>query len=566
MEASMAVSIEQLRRILNADEPDYDGLARQGAALLPQLAQLVNDRNEYVAANAASLAGMIGDNQAVAVLQRAARSASGAVRSATAGALRSVRGPQVAALVATLQRDRDPDVRKFAAKAAAMQQPGSAAAEIGETFEFEEEGFGETEWGEAEWGEQESEWGEGPFGETFEFGQGTFEREEESRDTPARGAPCPPQPVNVDCPPPGTPTETLDRFAFDNGGVNPTLHGPRIAALARRIIAGGIRSALIAGHTDVVGDDNYNFQLGWRRARAVMDALCRELESQRPGFSRTFRFQLTSCGERQPKSTAEQSRRVEIFLPTGPTPGGQQPDPNGCGVPVRALRGEISLEEETQQRGRVGAAPAVRAEARLSLFQNAKETSHRNHFQVQARRWARRIAAVRNPTATNCPRRVGETRYDSGANIIQAIVDARACTGTRVTAVHIFSHSNPRAVAGSLDPGSIGLYRDSVDAASRRGGARTIAEIPTAPLSDNVVFVLHGCRLGLGPNSFAEGLFKHLAKKLKNPIVFAHPNRGCAGRDNSWREFSKRAPTGARRSSIAPHYSGNGCCDDPCSP
>ena len=53
MEASMAVSTEHLRRMLNADEPDYAGLARQGRALLPQLAQLVSDRSEYVAANAA---------------------------------------------------------------------------------------------------------------------------------------------------------------------------------------------------------------------------------------------------------------------------------------------------------------------------------------------------------------------------------------------------------------------------------------------------------------------------------------------------------------------------------
>ena len=64
----MAVSTEQLRRMLNADEPDYAGLARLGGGILPQLAQLLNDRSEDTAANAASLAGMIGSDQAVALL------------------------------------------------------------------------------------------------------------------------------------------------------------------------------------------------------------------------------------------------------------------------------------------------------------------------------------------------------------------------------------------------------------------------------------------------------------------------------------------------------------------
>lgn len=635
----MAVSTQQLRLMLNADEPDYAGLARLGGSLLPQLAQLVSDRDEDLAANAAALAGMIGGEQAVAVLQRAARSPSGLVRAATAGALRGVRSPQAATLVATLRRDADQHVRKFADKAA--MQPASAVAEIGETFayeQFEDESFDETEWG-----EQEAEWGEGPFGETFEFGEsefgeGEFELEQESGAAYIRwvqeslnrllglqlavdgivgpmtrsairsfqqrngltvdgivgprteaalvaagaarppgsagqgagaqpgggAAPCPPQPINVDCPPPGTPTEVLDEFRFDNESVVAARHGPRIAALAGRIIASQssrdpIRTALIAGHTDVVGDDDYNFQLGWRRARAVMDALCRQLEALRPGFSRTFRFQLTSCGERQPKATAEQSRRVEIFLPTSPGPKRLPPDGAGCGVPIRALRGEINLEAEIQQRQRVARARG-RAQSRLSLFQNAPTRSHRNHFHCQAVRWAGRIAAVANPTGADCPRRVGATPYDTGADIIQAIENARACTGSAVTAVHIFSHSGSYGVFGSLSAGSVGLYRDGVDAASRRDGAREIADIPTAPFADNVVIVLHGCNTAKGDNSFAQRLFEHLARKLKNPIVFGHPNSGCAGRDNSWREFSDRAPRGARRASIAPHYSGDGCC------
>jgi V8-like Glu-specific endopeptidase len=133
--------------MLNADEPDYAGLARLGGAILPQLAQLVNDRSEDTAANAASLAGMIGSDQAIALLEQAARSSSGQVRSAAASALRGTRSPKAAALVATLLRDRDQDVRKFAGKAAAMRPDSGVAARAAEiqseTFEFPS--AGETE-------------------------------------------------------------------------------------------------------------------------------------------------------------------------------------------------------------------------------------------------------------------------------------------------------------------------------------------------------------------------------------------------------------------------------------
>ena len=150
--------------------------------------------------------------------------------------------------------------------------------------------------------------------------------------------------------------------------------------------------------------------------------------------------------------------------------------------------------------------------------------------------------------------------YDTGADIIQAIENARTCTGTAVNVVHIFSHSGSYGVFGTLSSGSVGLYRGGVDADSRSRGARAISDIPTTPFSDNVVIVLHGCNAAAGENSFAQTLFEHLVSSLKNPIVFGHPNSGCAGRDNSWREFSKRSPKGAARKSIAPHYSGDGCC------
>jgi hypothetical protein len=79
------------------------------------------------------------------------------------------------------------------------------------------------------------------------------------------------------------------------------------------------------GHTDPVGTKNYNVGLGRRRAQAVLRQLCTALEDQRRGITRWIRFQLASCGEDQPKSTPELSRRVEVFLPAPPPPTGCPP-------------------------------------------------------------------------------------------------------------------------------------------------------------------------------------------------------------------------------------------------
>jgi outer membrane protein OmpA-like peptidoglycan-associated protein len=382
-------------------------------------------------------------------------------------------------------------------------------------------------------------------------------------------ASCPPQAVKVDCPAAGTPpTEVLDNFEFDKTTLSPTRHIPRIAGLARRIIASQgsrspIQSILIAGHTDVVGDQNYNFNLGWRRATAVMNELCNALERTRRGVARSIRFQLTSGGERQPKATPPQSRRVEMFVVPAPGPKRKiPPDHNICGVPRNAQQAESGLVSEIQQLRRT--APTQTVRPRLSIFQNASNTSHRNHFQCQATRWARRIAAIASPDAANCRRRVGPTAYDTGADVIRSIEAARTCVGRNINAVHIFSHSGSHGVFGSLSGSSVGLYSDAfgpLDANLRRDGARLVSDIPTTPFSQDVVFVLHGCNAANGDDNFARSLFDHLAATLRNPRVYGHPNTGCAGRDNSWREYSRRSPDGRQRPrSIAPHYEGKGCC------
>jgi hypothetical protein len=74
--------------------------------------------------------------------------------------------------------------------------------------------------------------------------------------------------------------------------------------------------------------------LARRRASVVMESLCNTLERMLPGVTRGIRFQLTSCGERQPESTPERSRRVAIYLPTKAPPPPIPPFPVPPTLPV----------------------------------------------------------------------------------------------------------------------------------------------------------------------------------------------------------------------------------------
>lgn len=383
--------------------------------------------------------------------------------------------------------------------------------------------------------------------------------------TPTPSSPaCPPRPVYVDCPPPSTPFELLDNFAFDGFRLNRSVHTPRLLRVARQIIASQrsptpIRSLLIAGHTDPVGDENYNFLLGRRRAEEVMRELCATLDRMSPGLARRIKFQLTTCGERQPKATPELSRRVEVFFPVKVRPRrpARPTEDRSCGVPQRTVLGEIALELEIEDLENTG--PSVTVRPRLCLFQNSSTTTHRNHFQCGALRQARRIGAISSPDASNCSPRVGATSYDTGTDIIRAVEAAHQCLEKRaVDVVHIFSHGFSSGVPGTTS-GSAGLYQDQYSAVERSAGGRTVSDLPTGPLSNNVVFVLHGCNIAQGSDNFARSLFEHLARSLSNPTVYGHHNGGCAGRNNSWREYSNAHRMGRNLASIS-NIASVGCC------
>jgi hypothetical protein len=81
----MAITLEQVRALLDAEEPNYAALARLGPEILPHLRTLIAGGDEYFATKAASLVSRINDDRATAVLRDAANHASPRVRLAKIG-------------------------------------------------------------------------------------------------------------------------------------------------------------------------------------------------------------------------------------------------------------------------------------------------------------------------------------------------------------------------------------------------------------------------------------------------------------------------------------------------
>jgi outer membrane protein OmpA-like peptidoglycan-associated protein len=122
----------------------------------------------------------------------------------------------------------------------------------------------------------------------------------------------------------------IDEFEFDKTTIPPK-HLERLTALRSTLINTPGATVLLTGHTDTVGNEKYNKDLGERRAKAVRDFL-----TEKNGVS-SSRIQVTSMGEMQPAAGQPpakldpdkgeknaQNRRVEIQI-TG-LPSSAPPD------------------------------------------------------------------------------------------------------------------------------------------------------------------------------------------------------------------------------------------------
>jgi len=106
--------MEQVRKALDPEEPDYAKAAKLGPEALPHLSKLIAGRDPGLASKAASLAGMIGGEKAAAVLEKAATHKDVRVRVAAAHSAKYLPALAASRVLTPLVADDDVGVQKVA--------------------------------------------------------------------------------------------------------------------------------------------------------------------------------------------------------------------------------------------------------------------------------------------------------------------------------------------------------------------------------------------------------------------------------------------------------------------
>ena len=115
----MAVEMEQVKAVLDAEEPDYPGAVKSlGADALPHLERIITGDHTGLAAKAAYLAGLIGTDKCLPAMNKAAASGQAVVRLAAAAAAQYMPDEYRDSLVLQLVDDADAGVQKVAMRSA----------------------------------------------------------------------------------------------------------------------------------------------------------------------------------------------------------------------------------------------------------------------------------------------------------------------------------------------------------------------------------------------------------------------------------------------------------------
>jgi hypothetical protein len=118
----MAITYAKLRALLDVDEPDYPALAELAEGAMQHVRKLAASPDPSLASKAVSLAGIMGEEASVGVVESASRSRHAVVRVAAAHAATLLPDtPQAARVVSKLLDDKDVGVVKFATRAASRQ-------------------------------------------------------------------------------------------------------------------------------------------------------------------------------------------------------------------------------------------------------------------------------------------------------------------------------------------------------------------------------------------------------------------------------------------------------------
>jgi hypothetical protein len=124
----MPISYAKLKALLDVDEPDYPALAEIAEGAMQHVRKLAASPDVSLASKAVSLAGIMGEEASVGIVDSASKSRHVLVRVAAAHAASLLPdSPQAARVVSKLLDDKDVGVVKFATRAASRQSdPGVA--------------------------------------------------------------------------------------------------------------------------------------------------------------------------------------------------------------------------------------------------------------------------------------------------------------------------------------------------------------------------------------------------------------------------------------------------------
>jgi hypothetical protein len=139
----MAVTMKNVRAVLEPEEPDYDKAAKLGPDALPHLEALVNSGDTMLASKAAYAASLIKDPKAAEVVETAAQSDDPAVRVAAAAGASNLAASGASTVLVNLIGDPDPGVRKVARASVPEKAPAELMKRLEDLGEEEPESLAE---------------------------------------------------------------------------------------------------------------------------------------------------------------------------------------------------------------------------------------------------------------------------------------------------------------------------------------------------------------------------------------------------------------------------------------
>jgi HEAT repeat protein len=110
----MAVSMDDVRRVLDPEEPSYEAAARLGPEALPHLQALVEGDEPMLAAKATYAASVLDGASGEKVIRTAAQARDPIVRVAAAAAARNLPAESARGVLERLVDDDDAGIRKVA--------------------------------------------------------------------------------------------------------------------------------------------------------------------------------------------------------------------------------------------------------------------------------------------------------------------------------------------------------------------------------------------------------------------------------------------------------------------